>query len=317
MLAVQSDVRLEGLEILYESEFGETPGDRFSQAPIDEWAIACHANSHLVLVNCRIRMRPGTAGQIGIKADAGPATVHVKNSEFFGGAAAVLTTAESLTIENSLFIGPYAIILTPQSNGAGRLEIKQSTFICESLLAVCISRGWRMMPVSRKRFSVEARNSIFDASKSLVLVKQLPDFQNAGGMPDVFLQPDAIRRLPVSTLVWSGEFNVYDVPDKYIAMQRNSGEQLKGDAYSMRTLKAWSDLWRGNARLPHAGVYYPARGFEGFDEKLIDIETADDLQPQIDGHRPSSGTGAVATGPGEGYRLYCTDLLSNQNRPVE
>ena len=317
MFLIQSDVRFEGLEIVYESKFSEVQKDSFYQAPQSEWAFSCQELSRLELVNCRLRMRPGAVTQVGIKADTGLSAVHVKNSEFFGGTAVALVTTESLTIENSLFIGSYAIVLIPQPDGAGKLEISQSTFICEALLTVIISRGWRLSPFPRNRFSIDARNNIFDISKSLVLVKQAPGPPNSGGAQGLFSQPDAMRRALVSTLIWTGESNVYDVTDNFITLLNVSRELSIDYPYSLQTLKDWGELWRGNARFSRSGVFHPARGVEGFHEKLVNIESADDLQPQLDGRRPPSDYGAGSTGPGKGYLLYCRDRLLNRTHEVE
>ncbi|MFP6764156.1 MAG: hypothetical protein VB858_11070, partial [Planctomycetaceae bacterium] len=121
------------------------------------------------------------------------------------------------------------------------------------------------------------------------------------GIPE---QPDAIPRLLISALVWTGESNVYDVPDNLITLQQMTYDSSKEYPGSLKTLEQWAGLWRGNSRFSRRGVFRPARGFEGFDHKLANIENATHLHPQLDGHPPSSGQGAGLTGPGEGYLQY-------------
>lgn len=305
LFSIHSPVRLEGIEIHYASAFSEVQRRELPRKQLLEWAIACQDSGKLDLINCRVRMAPGSSTQIAIRADRGTAGVVLRNSEIIGGTAISAASTQRVEIDNSLVLGQNALVILPQLESGGTVEFNNSVFICESLLHFNVGRFARSTQ-PRWRVRVDAQHNIVDASRSLVTISEL-------GSPPGALTLEEVSDFPLaSLLVFGGQSNRYDA-SRIVTFQNTMAKPDSLAEIPPRTMEDWLTHWRGRDSGSRQADFSPVAGFSGFHPDLLRISGAKELQPRLDGTLPPPDTGwrIERLGPGEGYQ----NALNRQRDP--
>jgi len=295
LFSIHGAVRMKGIEIVYASAFSEVQRQTLPLNQLLEWAITCQPGGQLDLVNCRIRMAPGNSTMIAIQVERGSRGLTLQNSEIIGGTAVSTGSTQSVKIENSLLLGPNGLVVRPQIDTAGMVEIRNSVVIGESLLHFNIGRFARNAPVT-SRIKVTARRNIIDTTRALVTISQL------GTGPNL-LTLEEIKEFPLLALmVYNGKLNRYDTR-RLAAFQDRISDPENLIQIAPLTINDWLKKWRGWDEDSRQARFNPAVGFDGYHPDLLRISGAKELQPHLDGNLPPQhiGYSIDQVGPGEGY----------------
>lgn len=295
LFSIRSAIRMKGIELRYASAFSEVQRQQLPRNQLLEWAITCEAGGKLDLINCRIRLAPGASTQIAIQVEQGSQGLLVRNSEIIGGTAISIGSSQSAKIENSMLLCPRAVVVLPQMNSGGSVDISNSVVIGENLLLFNIGRFIRNAAAT-SRLKVSARRNVIDTSHALVTISQL------GTGPNL-LTLDEIKALPLlSLLMYSGQSNRYDVRWP-VAYQKSRDEPASLIQLAPFRTADWLDYWRGKDKGSRSSHFNPADGFEEFHPDLLKISGAKELQPRLDGNLPPPHISyrIEQLGPGEGY----------------
>lgn len=295
LFSIHSSVRMKGVEIHYASAFSEVQRQTLPRKQLLEWAIACQSGGQLELVNCRIRMAPGNSTMIAIQVERGSRGLTLRNSEIIGGTAVSIGSSQSVKIENSLLLGPSGLVVLPQMDTAGLVEIRNSVVICESLLHFNIGRFARNAPAT-SRIKVNAGRNVIDTTRALVTISQL------GTGPNLLTLEQIKEFKLASLLVYGGKFNRYDTP-RLVAFQDRISDPENLTQIAPLTVNDWLEHWRSRDDGSRRARFNPAVGFDGYHPDLLRISGAKELQPRLDGNLPPPHISYAIDqiGPGEGY----------------
>ena len=195
----------------------------------------------------------------------------IQNSETIGWIAVSVVSSPSVVIDNPLLLCLMAIVVLPQMNSYGSIEIKNSIVIGECLLHFNIGR-FMLNPGTSSRLKVSARRNVIDTSHTLVTISQL-------GVGPNLMTLDEVRSIPLlSLLLYGGHANRYDIrwPVVYLNPREDPVSLTQLVPFS---LQEWSEYGPGKDRQSRTVQFNPAVGFDGYHPDLLRISGAKELRP--------------------------------------